>query len=72
MERGHENDENEFYQLGKVYQNRKIMDKKIREWEDVWNNIRPHQALDYRTPNEYLAYLESTNLPTKNVITLQT
>lgn len=72
VERSHGSDEEEFYQQGNVYQDRELMDKKIREWEDVWNNIRPHEALDYRTPNEYLKYLKTTNLPTKNVITLQT
>src|SRR3989344_2189376 len=72
VERSHGSDEKEFYQQGNVYQDRELMDKKIREWEDVWNNIRPHEALDYRTPNEYLKYLKTTNLPTKNVIILQT
>lgn len=26
----------------------------LREYEDVYNTIRPHQALDYLTPQEYL------------------
>lgn len=72
VERSHESDDDEFYQLGNVYQNRELMDKKIREWENTWNNIRPHEALNYRTPNEYLEYLKTNNLPTRNVITLQT
>lgn len=71
VERSHGSDKEEFYQLGNAYQDREFMDKKLREWEYVWNNIRPHEALDYKTPNEYLKYLKSTNLPTKNVITLQ-
>lgn len=71
VERSHGSDKDEFYQLGNVYQDREVMDRKIQEWQDVWNEKRPHQALDYRTPNEYLEYLKTTNLPTKNVITLQ-
>lgn len=72
VERSHGSDENEFYQLGNVYQDRGLMNKKLQEWENVWNNIRPHEALDYRTPNEYLDYLKTTNLPTRNTIILQT
>lgn len=72
VERSHGSDKDEFYQLGNVYQDREIMNQKIQEWQDVWNEKRPHQALDYRTPNQYLEYLKSTSLPTKSVITLQT
>lgn len=71
VERSHGSDEDEFYQLGNVYQNLKFMNQKIQEWQNIWNEKRPHQALDYRTPNEYLEYLKTTNLPTKSVITLQ-
>lgn len=71
VERSHGSDEDEFYQLGNVYMDRELMDRKLREWEYIWNNIRPHEALDYRTPNQYLEYLKTANLATKNVITLQ-
>lgn len=71
VERSHGSDKDEFYKWSNVYQDRKIMDTKIREWEYIWNNIRPHEALNQRTPNEYLEYLKTTSLPTKNVITLQ-
>lgn len=71
VERSHGSDEEEFYQLGNICQDREVMNHKIQEWQDVWNEKRPHQALDYRTPNQYLEYLKSTNLPTKDVITLQ-
>ena len=26
----------------------------LRHWERVYNTIRPHQALGYRTPQEFL------------------
>jgi putative transposase len=29
----------------------------LREWEATYNRVRPHQALGYRTPAEYLAAL---------------
>jgi transposase InsO family protein len=72
VERSHGSDKEEFYRFGNVCQDREVMNRKIQEWQDVWNDKRPHQALDYRTPNQYLEYLKSTNLPTREVITLQT
>jgi putative transposase len=29
----------------------------LRDWEDTYNRVRSHQALDYRTPAEFLATL---------------
>jgi transposase InsO family protein len=29
----------------------------LRDWEHVYNTVRPHQALGYLTPAEYLASL---------------
>jgi hypothetical protein len=49
-----------------------MMQEKIKEREDVWNNIRPHEALDQLTPSEYSWKLQTDKLPTKNVIVLQT
>jgi putative transposase len=72
VEISHGADEREFYQQGNVYQDFEIMQKKMAEWEYVWNNIRPHQALNYLTPNEYLAKRQVSRLPTKDIITLQT
>jgi len=65
-------DKREFYQQGNVCSLLPVMQRKIREWEDVWNNIRPHQALNYLTPSAYLEKLKNSRIPTKNIITLQT
>jgi len=27
--------------------------KQLEQWQYVYNYIRPHQSLDYLTPNEY-------------------
>lgn len=27
----------------------------LRDWEELYNNLRPHKALGYLTPNEYVA-----------------
>lgn len=65
-------DKREFYQQGNVYSNLEVMRKKIEEWQCVWNEIRPHQSLNYLTPNAYLEKWQNGRLPTKDVITLQT
>ena len=72
VEISHEADKREFYQQGNVCSLLPVMQRKIKEWEDIWNNVRPHQALNYLTPAEYLWKLQTSRLPTKNVIILQT
>ena len=72
VEISHGADEREFYQQGNVHQDFDTMREKMAQWEYVWNNIRPHQALDYLTPNQYLEKRQTSRLPTKDVITLQT
>lgn len=71
VEISHGADEREFYPFGNVYQDREAMNQKLVEWQITWNNIRPHEALGQRTPAEYLGYLSINNLPTKDVIILQ-
>ena len=65
-------DKREFYQQGNACSLLPVMQRKIKEWEDIWNNTRPHQALDYLTPSEYLLKFQINRLPTKDVIILQT
>ncbi len=72
VEISHQADEREFYLQGKTSSFLDEMRKMIKERENVWNNIRPHAALDYLTPHEYLSKLKEQNLPTKKVIILQT
>lgn len=72
VERSHRSDKREFYQQGNVCSILSVMQKKIKEREDIWNNIRPHEALGQLTPSEYFWKLQTTQLPTKDVIILQT
>lgn len=72
VEISHGADEREFYQQGNVYQDVEVMRTKIKEWQDIWNNRRPHQALHYLTPRQYLEKWQTSRLPTKDIITLQT
>jgi len=72
VENSHGSDEREFYQRGNISSFLKVMQENIIDWQDTWNNIRPHQALNYLTPNEYFKKWQQGRLPTKDIITLQT
>ena len=72
VEISHQADKREFYQQGNVYSLLPMMQEKIKEREDVWNNIRPHEALGQLTPSEYFWKIKTDGLPTRNVIVLQT
>lgn len=45
--------EREFIQQGKLAYSVKEQQRLIDEWLDEYYNFRPHQSLDYKTPNEY-------------------
>jgi len=72
VEVSHLADEKEFYSQGNIGCDMESMQKKLEGWEYAWNYVRPHEALDYLTPDEYLNRLQFIPLPTKNVIILQT
>jgi hypothetical protein len=45
----------EFYELIEVPEDLGLHNALLREHEAVYNGLRPHQALGYLTPNEFLA-----------------
>jgi transposase InsO family protein len=72
VERSHGSDEQEFYRLGNTWQDIDKMNEVLREWQNIWNNFRPHEALNYQTPRAYFEGLKGRTLATKDVIVLQT
>ncbi len=72
VERSHGTDEREFYQRGNRCQSLTSMRTRIKWWENVYNTIRPHEALNMLTPKEYLQKWQTGRLPTCDIITLQT
>lgn len=75
VEISHGADKREFYQQGnsiKSYQQYPVMQQRILAWQKTWNEIRPHQALNYLTPKAYLEKWQQGRMPTRDVITLQT
>jgi hypothetical protein len=49
----------EFYEVTDAEPDLASLQAELRVWETVYDTIRPHQALGYRTPAEYLASLGS-------------
>ena len=71
VENSHGSDEREFYQQGNVDKDIEAMNSSLADWEHIWNCIRPHEALNYLTPDEYLNKIQITNLTAKDAIVLQ-
>jgi len=71
VENSHGSDEDEFYLQGNICSTVEEMQTRLENWEHTWNFIRPHEALNYLTPEEYSNKYKVEILPTKNVIILQ-
>ncbi len=54
VERAHRTHQEEFYEVTQAEGTPEAIRQELRQWEDTYNTIRPHQALDYKTPLEYL------------------
>jgi putative transposase len=55
VERANRTHTEEFYELTTAEPELEAFQAELRAWEVEYNTIRPHQALDYLTPAEYLA-----------------
>lgn len=53
IEAAHSTDEREFYRVKELPVDLEEARQSLKEWENVYNNIRPHQALGYLSPQEY-------------------
>ncbi len=54
VERSHRTHQEEFYEVTQAEGTAEAIRKELRQWEDTYNTVRPHQALGYKTPLEYL------------------
>lgn len=72
VESSHSADQREFYNQGNISPFLEVMQKRIIEWQEIWNKIRPHESLQYITPEAYYYKWQTGRLPTKDVINLQT
>ena len=55
VERANRTHTEEFYEVTDVEPELEAFQAGLRAWEVTYNTIRPHKALGYRTPAEYLA-----------------
>lgn len=58
VERGHRTHQEEFYALSEIPETLSQHRALLRAWEETYNTVRPHQALGYLTPNEFLRRLD--------------
>jgi putative transposase len=57
VERANRTHTEEFYEITDAEPELESFQAELRAWEDTYNRVRPHQALGYLTPAEYLASL---------------
>src|SRR3989337_2171708 len=56
VERAHRTHTEEFYEVYDGDLEIRPLNQALRQWEKVYNCLRPHQALDMMTPEEYLIH----------------
>ena len=49
----------EFYQVTACSLEMKKLNRELRHWEKIYNTVRPHQALGYLTPLQFLRQTSS-------------
>lgn len=54
VERANRTHSEEFYQVTPYSLQLKKLNRELRQWERTYNTVRPHQALGYLTPLQFL------------------
>jgi transposase InsO family protein len=54
VERANRTHTEEFYEVTELEWTVPAVNRQLRQWERIYNTVRPHQALNYRTPHEFL------------------
>jgi putative transposase len=65
VERAHRTHNEEFYQVEELPDTIGELRQKLRAWENVYNTVRPHQALGQRTPQEFYQEWLATHTETE-------
>jgi putative transposase len=65
VERAHRTHNEEFYEVTADCWNLLALNRQLLAWERIYNTIRPHQALGYATPLEFLQRLRKSKPKTK-------
>jgi transposase InsO family protein len=59
VERANRTHTEEFYHVTACSLEMKKLNRELRHCEKIYNTVRPHQALDYLTPQQFLLHLSS-------------
>lgn len=59
VERANRTHTEEFYQVTPYSLELRKLNRELRHWERIYNTVRPHQALGYLTPHQFLQQLSS-------------
>ena len=62
VERAQRTHTEEFYQVNDFSLEVASLNQELRAWERTYNTIRPHQALNYLTPQQFVTRWLSQNL----------
>jgi putative transposase len=54
VERANRTHTEEFYQVTLCSLEMKKLNRELRQWENIYNTVRPHQSLGYLTPQQFL------------------
>jgi len=54
VERANRTHSEEFYQVTACSLEMKKLNRELRQWEKIYNTLRPHQSLGYLTPQQFL------------------
>jgi putative transposase len=58
VERAHRTHQEEFYEVADLSWSLNDLRPQLLRWEHIYNTVRPHQALGYRTPLQFLVDLQ--------------
>jgi putative transposase len=56
VERANRTHSEEFYQVMPCSLEMKKLNRELRQWERIYNTVRPHQSLGYLTPRQFLSH----------------
>jgi transposase InsO family protein len=59
VERANRTHTEEFYQVTPCSLEMKKLNRELRQWEHIYNTLRPHQSLGYLTPRQFLLQFSS-------------
>jgi putative transposase len=59
VERANRTHTEEFYQVSAFSLEMKKLNRELRQWEKIYNTVRPHQSLGYLTPRQFLLQFSS-------------